>query len=878
MQRSVTEPVARWRPRTADYAFVMLALLAYVSAGWLARLHETEGPPAQRIHVRWASSVSTDDRLRAEQALGLIAGEHLEGRTWRYFVRKRSPDDIRRLLRDPRVEDTFHIDRDELRVQIDRPELSPWMRALLESDHLDEISLVLMLAAIVFAWYARRLLVLVVSRLVTSVASIVLPAFDRRRQPAFVSRGELAIGIAMGVLFLIPLLPYGPYELEDVQNTILPNQIFYSELFHGRWMYWLNDLGFGAPMPLGVQLMFHPVFAPLVAFTSVRVTLTAVWLVQMAVMVVYFLRLLAASDIRLPGLRLLLTAFLIASAPSIFYFYQTDWVEYVIAWTLYPALVFYLRAAILGEARERFWPTALRLGLLFGFWVINGHPGFIITSVLALTVYVVVAAPPERRLYLCLGTAAALCVAIASSRLYTLVRELRLFPITSEDRGGVAVTSYIGAVVWPLAPNGGRAPFIGFGIGAAALAALGWFARVTDAHLRGCIAAFFVSAVFNVIPSTTWSWIVPGISPFTFRDPMVFFGLLAGGHMLQRAFQARQSRYRYAAATVLLLQVTQQWFLLAAPVLDEPQQRAEKLQFYRHQGHAVGLGRVLVDIAGRFGPRIYLSRDVDKVMQGNLSSDGIHLSSDLVLLGLNPVNGWFKNVSVAVMQPPMALMESFISGDSNVIDNPTLLNVLGINLVLTTQHETGIPPGLQVVARPHVHDPRLSDLVLLANPDAWPEAVLLRRDAYNVQLPIHPGCAHTGAMCRDYGPLVPLRLDGDVSLRVLNGRYIAHIRPSDQERLLFISAMYRPEWTAETSSGSLSVHPVAGAFLGVTVPAGVTDITVAFTPHVQIALTWFSNLVLFSTVVGTLLLTRRTRADSYQPVLPVHGGPAARTS
>jgi hypothetical protein len=73
------------------------------------------------------------------------------------------------------------------------------------------------------------------------------------------------------------------------------------------------------------------------------------------------------------------------------------------------------------------------------------------------------------------------------------------------------------------------------------------------------------------------------------------------------------------------------------------------------------------------------------------------------------------------------------------------------------------------------------------------------------------------------------------------------------------------------------VHPVA-AFLGVTVPPGVTDITVAFTPHVQSALTWFSNLVLFSTVVGTLLLTRRTRADSYQPVLPVHVGPAARTS
>jgi hypothetical protein len=260
-------------------------------------------------------------------------------------------------------------------------------------------------------------------------------------------------------------------------------------------------------------------------------------------------------------------------------------------------------------------------------------------------------------------------------------------------------------------------------------------------------------------------------------------------------------------------------------------------------------------------------------MRGNLSSDGIHFSSDLVLLGLNPVNGWFKNVSLAVMQPPMALMESFISGDSNVIRNPTLLDVLGINLVLTTEHETSVPPGLEVVARPHVHDERLSDLVVLANADAWPQAVLLPRDAYNLQLPIHPGCAHTGAMCRDYRPLSQMRLNDSVTLQVSNGRYVAQFPPSDQERLLFISAMYRPEWTAKTASGALSVHPVA-AFLGVTVPPGVTDITVAFTPHVQSALTWFSNLVLFSTLAGTLLLMRRmptgTGSDASE-VMPPRG-------
>ena len=106
-------------------------------------------------------------------------------------------------------------------------------------------------------------------------------------------------------------------------------------------------------------------------------------------------------------------------------------------------------------------------------------------------------------------------------------------------------------------------------------------------------------------------------------------------------------------------------------------------------------------------------------------------------------------------------------------------------------------------------------------------------------------------------PLSRMRLDGNVNLQVSNGRYVARVPPSDQERLLFISAMYRPEWTASTASGSLPVRPVADAFLGITVPPGVTDVRVAFTPRIQMALTWFSNLVFASSIAALVLISRR---------------------
>jgi hypothetical protein len=863
----VTEPVARWRATSSGYVWLALAIATYFSAGWTAYLQWTKGPPAQRVNIRWAPDVSSVQRAQAERELRLAGADQFEGRTWRYFLRLRSPENVERIVKDVRIEDTFHIDRAAFRVQLDRPDMSPPLRRLLESDHVDEISLVLAVVATFLLWRSRWALISVMKTCGASIASIVTRVSDSRRERALPGRGELTLDIGLGVLLLVPLLMYGPYEEEIVQATIMPNQVFYTELFHGRWIYWLNNLGFGSPMPLGDPLMFHPVFAPLAAFTSLRVTLSAVWIAHIVVMVVYFLRLLAASDVRQPWLRVVLVACYVASAPTLSYFYDSDWIQMAITWSLFPVVVFYMRAAILGGAREHFWPTVLLLGLVFGFWVTNAHPGYIFPLALVLAIYVVVAAPLDRRVYLCLAAAAGLCTAIASARIYTLLREAQLFPASASGvRDGAALQAYVAAFFAPLVRFGGRGPFIGIGVGAAAVCSVLWLRRLPNSHLRGCAAAFIASIVLNVVPRELAGRFLPGLSPWMFRDSMLFFGLLAGGWVLQRALRGPQPAYRYGAVLLVLLQVVQQWHVATEPSLVEPPKRAYKLQFYRYQRHPFGLGRILVDEAKRFGPRVYLSPLVDYVFHGNLSSDGLHFSSDMVLLGLNPINGWFKNVSVVVMQPPMSFMESFITGNTNVIGNPTLLDVLGINLVLTTEHETGIPPGAEVVARPQVHDRRLLDLVLLANADAWPQAVLLQHDAYRVQLAVHPGCDRMGALCLDYEPLSRMRLEDPVALQVSNGRYVAHFPPSDEERLLFISAMYRPEWRAAAATGPLTIHPIANAFLGITVPAGTTDVTVAFTPRTQIALTWFSNLVLLGSVAA-VFLDRRRRSDRVaQPV------------
>lgn len=92
---------------------------------------------------------SDADRVGIEQQLRLGAGELLEGRTWLYRLQDRSRENLARLVSHPLVEDTHHIDRSALRMQLDEPSLPAWLRRLIETGRLPRASLMFGFAAVV---------------------------------------------------------------------------------------------------------------------------------------------------------------------------------------------------------------------------------------------------------------------------------------------------------------------------------------------------------------------------------------------------------------------------------------------------------------------------------------------------------------------------------------------------------------------------------------------------------------------------------------------------------------------------------------------------------------------------------------------------------
>jgi hypothetical protein len=279
------------------------------------------------------------------------------------------------------------------------------------------------------------------------------------------------------------------------------------------------------------------------------------------------------------------------------------------------------------------------------------------------------------------------------------------------------------------------------------------------------------------------------------------------------------------------------------------------LRFYRYQQAPIRLAALLKDRARTYGPRLYTTEVVRRRLRGSMADLGIHSITDLALMGLNPINGWFKNVSTDRIHPSWQLMHGMIYGQRDVIANQPLLDVLGIDLLLATPADGPFPPALVITdtrstwADARVRDP--VDLVLLGNPRAWPRAVLLPEGAGRVRLPLRAGCDHDRALCRDFTSLAEQRLPDHVRLDEADGHYTARFPPSSDSRLLFISAMYRPEWRAGSSLGPLQVEPVADAFVGVIVPAGVEEVEIRFTPLARVALTWLSYGTLLA-LVGVL--------------------------
>jgi len=107
-------------PRRVAYGLALFGGVLFVlGAGFNIGLRMIYDTRPAYVNVRWAPSADDEGRQRLEQRYGLIMGEFRENRTWGYYLTDLSRANIEALVRDPMVEDTYHLDRQEFRVMPD---------------------------------------------------------------------------------------------------------------------------------------------------------------------------------------------------------------------------------------------------------------------------------------------------------------------------------------------------------------------------------------------------------------------------------------------------------------------------------------------------------------------------------------------------------------------------------------------------------------------------------------------------------------------------------------------------------------------------------------------------------------------------------------
>jgi hypothetical protein len=85
-----------------------------ISAVWLiltGSLWLLTGKSLPLIQVRWASSVTAEQRVQVERELSLILREPAAGRTGTYYVTQSDEQTLKRIVSHRLVEDTAHVSR-----------------------------------------------------------------------------------------------------------------------------------------------------------------------------------------------------------------------------------------------------------------------------------------------------------------------------------------------------------------------------------------------------------------------------------------------------------------------------------------------------------------------------------------------------------------------------------------------------------------------------------------------------------------------------------------------------------------------------------------------------------------------------------------------
>ena len=665
--------------------------------------------------------------------------------------------------------------------------------------------------------------------------------------------GALTLAAAPVALISAALLIGSTPDEEEFRFAILTTWLHVRAAMHGQYDLWMPMLGLGVPQPLTPNFFLHPLtlLLPLLGPVAWSRTLVVGHTLIGATGMWGLTKKLALS----PIVRAVCVVSFLLATPAQNYILSDFWPSHYVVWTSAPWLLL-LTWRALETAGRALRMSTVALGVGCGLVIASTNPGHAI--VYAPVALAIVAAHWRGIVarWRWFAVAILLAAAIASPTLAQLAHERTFFAADiqlSNVPDPLPASAVWNAAFSPLPPPSAlptteqlpftRTLFFGGPFLALCVAGCVSFARTRF----DLVLTVIMSALLLFTPLFS----LPGVSArFHFRDPLTLAAIVLGGLMLNRLSSIRAVR-PVAAGVAVVQVVVLVWTAWPTFSRTWDQDARAARWFSGATGDAATVDRLLALMVRR--GRVVFAPDLDRaIFARELLGDGLGVNA-LAYRDVPVVNGWFKGVSTASVWPDERLYYARIQAPRPLVTSDTDLDVLGIRYVVAQSGEA-VAPGL--AGRGTVRLSNGAELMVYENTDAWPEAFLLR-EAPTPDVLLLTGCENDRLLCRDLGAMAQRRSTADISVSASDTTIDVQLPPADRPETLVISRMFRPDWVATVDGRSVRTEPVAGALLGVELPAGARAVQVRYRPTSVIVATSAAWIALLTGVAALLFLAWR---------------------
>lgn len=791
--------------------------------------------PPPRIHIRWASSLAPDEIASLERRFHLTNGEHREGRTWTYRVTNVSRTNLGAIVRDPRVEDTYGIDRSALRA-VDAP----------GAFHGAGVALLIGAAAsiLLIGGLAKR-------RALRDSLTRCLPAAFLH-ESRWASLGLMTTVVAIAIAVKAPSWMAIAWDDEDLLMSVLTTTLHARYWEQGIWVpLWNGFQGFGVPHPSPTHLIYSPLF-PLMLLLNDDVALSVHYSVMAAIGAV---SMFALS--RTLGASPLLAAVGAVSWVSSSYFTQLYFVDF---WTLtftsanlavlLITLVLKLEPAGAGRSSMR---DTLTLGLTGGMVLSCSTPAG--SGPFGLVLAVLAACSGRLSNLRTLGrllVATAIAFAVYAPVIVTLWQELRRF--TAPRRYTLNTGPWEmawAALMWPL---DGNPRAVGFGAPVIATVVLSLVAVVRPprlmTHLHAlqpvavtvavCLGMYLLPVSMFPLPSGNGTW---GLLFTMFAIPFAMASLTI-------FYRHGSDRVRLGVTALVVAQLILFTFWSASWWSSQVHQ-AEEPSVGRLLAQPSALERALLERVAPARDRVLLSPLAEESLLRGLRGGG-H-STNFARLGIPVVNGAFKFISYHNAYPDSdATWGTILTRDER--PTPQILDVAGVSFLVTLQHEVVDDGSMRHVGRYLGHGPLWFDV--WHNVDVWPRASFVEPVAgIGTQI-------ETGTVIWRRRSL-PTRSPEAVSHRVPRpGIMQIRFDPAPVDRQLLVSEVTRRDLMTVHGARLTDDGLLADVFTVMTVPAGSRSVQISWENPLRRGLWRLSYATLALGAIGMLVGVWRTHRSA----------------